>query len=51
MPLSKSGQTKKPTDKSHHWIQLYIQAKLDGNKKLMDFYASLIVKTGGKVPK
>lgn len=46
MQSPKSGQAA-----INHWVQLYLQAKLDGNKKLMDMYASLIIKLGGKPPK
>jgi len=31
--------------------QLYLQAKVDGNKKLMGYYAAMITRLGGKIPK
>lgn len=34
-----------------HWIQLYIQAKTDGNTKLMKLYKDLVIKLGGTIPK
>lgn len=34
-----------------HWIQGYLQAKAEGDARLMKIYASLIVKLGGKIPK
>lgn len=34
-----------------HWQQLYLQAKLDGNHKLIKAYLALILKLDGKIPK
>jgi len=34
-----------------HWIQLYLQAKAEGNKTQMKLYASIITKLGGTIPK
>ena len=34
-----------------HWTQQYLQAKADGNTKLLKIYEALIVKLGGKIPK
>jgi hypothetical protein len=34
-----------------HWIQLYLQAKLDGKTTQMKMYADIIIKLGGKVPR
>jgi hypothetical protein len=34
-----------------HWIQQYLQAKTEGNTKLIRIYEALIVKLGGKIPK
>jgi hypothetical protein len=34
-----------------HWTQQYLQAKADGNTKLMKIYEALIIKLGGKTPR
>jgi hypothetical protein len=34
-----------------HWVQSYLQAKTDGNHRLIKIYGDLILKLGGKVPK
>jgi hypothetical protein len=34
-----------------HWIQLYLQAKAEGDKKLADFYLKIMQKLNIKVPK
>lgn len=34
-----------------HWIQQYLQAKTEGNTKLVRIYEALVVKLGGKIPK
>jgi hypothetical protein len=34
-----------------HWQQKYIQAKSDGDTKLMKIYGVLILKLGGKISK
>jgi hypothetical protein len=34
-----------------HWVQQYLQAKTEGNTKLIRIYEALIVKLGGKIPK
>jgi hypothetical protein len=34
-----------------HWTQQYLQAKADGNTKLIKIYEALILKLGGKIPK
>lgn len=32
-------------------MQLYLQAKVVGNTKLLGFYGAMILKLGGKLPK
>lgn len=34
-----------------HWTQCYLQAKVDGNSKLIKAYLALILKLGGTIPK
>jgi hypothetical protein len=34
-----------------HWTQQYLQAKANGDTKLLKIYESLILKLGGKIPK
>lgn len=34
-----------------HWIQQYLQAKTEGNTKLIRIYEALILKLGGSIPK
>lgn len=34
-----------------HWTQEYLQAKANGNTKLMKMYENIILKLGGKIPK
>jgi hypothetical protein len=34
-----------------YWVQQYLQAKTEGNTKLIRIYEALIVKLGGKIPK
>lgn len=41
----------KEKGKLEHWIQLYLQAKLEGKTALLKMYADIIKKLGGKVPK
>jgi len=36
---------------AQHWTQCYLQAKLDGNHKLIKAYLALIIKCNGKIPK
>lgn len=38
-------------DQLSYWIQQYLQAKTEGNTKLIRIYEALIVKLGGKIPK
>lgn len=47
MPSLKSDHKKNKG--VEHWIQLYLQAKASGDKRLMDLYAKIILKVGGKV--
>lgn len=42
---------KKKDDKLDYWVQRYLQAKTEGDKRKMQFYADIIRKLGGKVPK
>lgn len=41
----------KQDKKLDHWIQLYLQAKIEGNTKLMKIYSNIIIKLGGTVPR
>jgi hypothetical protein len=41
----------KEKNRLEHWIQLYLQAKLDGKSAHMKMYADIIKKLGGKVPR
>jgi hypothetical protein len=34
-----------------HWIQQYLQAKAEGNTRLLKIYEALIIKLDGKIPK
>jgi hypothetical protein len=34
-----------------HWIQQYLQAKTEGNTRLLKIYEALILKLDGKIPK
>lgn len=34
-----------------HWTQQYLQAKANGDTKLLKIYEALILKLGGKLPK
>ncbi len=34
-----------------HWTQQYLQAKANGDTKLLKMYEALILKLGGKLPK
>jgi hypothetical protein len=34
-----------------HWIQQYLQAKTEGNTRLLKIYEALIIKLDGKIPK
>ena len=34
-----------------HWTQQYLQAKANGDTKLLKMYEALILKLGGKIPK
>jgi hypothetical protein len=48
---SDKKQDKKTDPKVAHWLQLYLQAKLDGDKKMMEYYQKIITKLGGVIPK
>jgi|694.fasta_scaffold145895_4 hypothetical protein len=34
-----------------HWTQQYLQAKTNGDTRLLRIYEALILKLGGKIPK
>jgi hypothetical protein len=42
---------KKSKDGLEKLLQLYLQAKISGNFKLVQFYGAMILKLGGKLPK
>jgi hypothetical protein len=35
----------------NYWIELYLQAKIDGDLSLMEAYKKVILSLGGKIPK
>lgn len=35
----------------NHWVQQYLQAKAEGNTRLIKIYEVLILKLNGKIPK
>jgi hypothetical protein len=41
----------KKKDSLETLYQLYLQAKVSGNAKLLQFYGAMILKLGGKLPK
>jgi hypothetical protein len=44
-------QSQKSKPNLDNLINLYLQAKLDGNKRLMGYYSAIITRLGGKLPK
>jgi hypothetical protein len=34
-----------------HWTQQYLQAKANGDTKLLKIYEAVIIRLGGKIPK
>jgi hypothetical protein len=50
--MIKPKEPRKPFDKGiHHWIELYLQAKINGDNAKMKMYGAILLKLGEKIPK